>query len=374
VIRRCLEPDPVDRYPDANELASDLQAVADDAALRWTREPLHVRAVRRVRRSWKRAVLVAVVAGSAVGLAMAALREGDDRARDASTASSLLEEGRQALREDDFATALARFDGVFRLTRGRKELVDLHHQAVVAHGQARLKAEVRDRADTVSKAADSARFHLIGSEGRPEEAGAKLEALLAPFRVLDDPDWARSPALLELDPARKARLFRDVDELMYLFASRFDAKDRVGSRRGIAICDRAKAFADPRTWQALRNWLDESPIESIPGDPQAEPSARSSFEWGVLLARQGRPAAAIGWLDRAAYLEPDNAWYQYHLATIQANSGDARASMPHYEAAIALEPSNRRFRLDRARALRSIGEWARAEEDERRAGGSEWRP
>jgi tetratricopeptide (TPR) repeat protein len=369
VIRRCLEPDPADRYPDANELAADLQAVADDAPLRWTREPLLVRAVRRARRSWKRVVLVAVVAGSAVALLMAALREEDDRARDASNASALLKEGQQSLRKDDFATALARFDEVFRLTTGREELVDLHYQAVVAKGQARLTAEVRARADALAKAGSTLRFHLIGVDGGADKAEAELEAAVASFRVLDDPEWARAPALTMLDPSRKARLFREIDELLFMLIAGFDPKDPRASLRGIALCDRAQGFAaDRRPWQALRDWLDDPPTTSSPGDPQAEGSAPACYEWGVLLEKQGRIAAALGWLDRAAYLEPGNAWYQYHLATLQARSGDARASMTPYAAAIALEPTNPRFRLDRARALRSIGEWARAKEDERLVG------
>ena len=40
VIRRCLEPDPADRYRSAAELAADLQAVADDLPLAHAREPL----------------------------------------------------------------------------------------------------------------------------------------------------------------------------------------------------------------------------------------------------------------------------------------------------------------------------------------------
>ena len=39
MIRRCLEPDPADRYALAAELAADLQAVADDAPLCFAREP-----------------------------------------------------------------------------------------------------------------------------------------------------------------------------------------------------------------------------------------------------------------------------------------------------------------------------------------------
>jgi eukaryotic-like serine/threonine-protein kinase len=367
VIRRCLEPEPSARYPNANELAADLQAVADDAPLRWTREPLLVRAVRRGRRSWKRAVLVAVVAGAGVALLMAALREEADQARVASTASALLDEGKQSLRKDNFSTALARFDEVSRLTNGRDALADLRYQAIIARGQARLTAEVRGRADALSKAAWSLRFHLIGSESSAK-AASEVEALVAPFRVLNDPEWARAAALTMLDPSRKTRLFRDIDEILFLYASGFDVRDRQASLRGIALCDRAKGFAqDFRPWQALRNWLDDPPITSSPADPQAERSAQSCFEWGVLLERQGRMASAIGWLDRAAYLEPGNAWYQYHLATTQARSGDARGSLVPYGAAIALEPANGRFRIDRARVLRSLGEWARAQEDEKRA-------
>ena len=365
VIRRCLEPDPLERYPDASELAADLQAVADDAPLRWTREPILVRAVRRVRRSWKRAVLVAVVAGSAVALALSAIREEDDRARVASTASALFEEGRRSLRADDFPTAQARFDGVRQLATGRPELAGLAVKAVVAGGQARLTAEVRDRADALSRAASTIRLALIGAEGRPEEAEAGLVDLLGKFRVLDDLDWAKAPGLTFLDPARKARLLRDVEELLYLFAAGLDSRQ---GRRGVALCDRAFKFAaDPRPWQALRNWLDESPISAIPDNPREESSAPTCFEWSVLLDRQNRPAAAIAWLDRAAEIEPGHSWYQYHLATLLARSGDARTSLAAYGAAIALEPDNPRFRLDRAKALRSIGEWARAEQDERRA-------
>ncbi len=156
---------------------------------------------------------------------------------------------------------------------------------------------------------------------------------------------------------------------MFLLAAGFDSRDERSSRQGVEFCDRARRFAsDPRPWQALRNWLDDSPISWLPDDPQAELSPRSCFEWGVLIAKMGRSAAAIAWLDRATVLEPNNPWYQYHLATIQARSGDARSSLAAYGAAIALEPFNRRFRLDRAEAFRSIGEWARADEDERQAG------
>ena len=365
VIRRCLEPDPDRRYPGAGELAADLQAVADDAPLKWTREPLHVRAVRRLRRSWKRAVLVALVAGSAVGLGMSALREEDDRARAASTATALLEEGRQSLRRDDFPTASARFDAVGRLTEGRPELHHIRARARVQQRKAGLTGEVRDQADAFFRAAEGLRYRLIGVEGRPDEVEPGLEAVLSPFGVVAEVDWARRPELTLLDPARKARLLHDVDEVLFLFASGLDPR---AARRRVALCDRAMAFTDDRRpWQALRDWLDDSEIPSIPDDPRAERSAKSCFEWGVLLERRGLSKASTAWLERASWLDPSDSWYHYHLATMLVGADNARDAIPQYDAALAIEPENRRFRLGRVRALRSIGQWAKAKEDEERA-------
>jgi serine/threonine protein kinase len=369
VIRRCLQPDPADRFANASELAADLQAVADDSPLRWTREPIRVRAVRRARRSWKRALLVALVAGSAVALAMSALRDERDRVRVASTASTLLDEGKQSFRRDDFATATARFEEVLRLTSGQPDLHEIRLQATAQKARARVAGQARAEADALFQGASALRFRLIGVEGNPEDAEGELERLLSPFRVLAEVDWARRPELTFLDPDRKARLIREVDELLFLLAARLDPGDPRSSRRGVELCDRGLKFTDDRKpWVALRHRLDDSPAEPFQPDPRAERSAKSCYEWGVLLDRQGRRAPSRAWLDRAARLEPGRSWYHYHLAMLQARDGDAAGSLPQFEAAIALEPSNRRFLLDRARALRSIGEWARAEDDEERAG------
>ena len=368
VIRRCLEPDPDRRYPNANELAADLQAVADDAPLKWTREPIHVRAVRRLRRSWKRAVLVAVVAGSAVGLAMSALRDEDDRARATLTAANLLEEGIQSLGRDDFVTASARFDEVRRRAEGRPELRHLQAQAQIHRAKARLTGQVRGQADALLKAASNLRYRLIGVEGRPEEVEPALEAVLSTFGVLNEVDWVRRADLSLLDPSRKSRLIHDIDEVLFLFVAGLDPRDPRSARLGVAHCDRAMAFTDDRRpWQALRNWLDDSPIPAIPDDPQTEGSAKSCYEFAALLDRQGRSRVAIAWLERAAWLDPGNSWYHYHLATLLARSDDALGSIQQYGEALTVEPDNRRFRLDRARALRSIGEWQKARQDEDRA-------
>jgi eukaryotic-like serine/threonine-protein kinase len=370
VIRRCLAPDPMARYPHAGELAADLQAVANDEPLRWTREPLLVRAVRKARRSWRKAVLVAVVAGSAVAVLMTSFREGEEQKRVASTAKILLSEGRHSLKLDEFDTASARSQEVVRLTENRPELHDLALSAKAQLGQARMSAEVRAVADKLFQGIAALRSRMIDGE----ETDRDLATLLAPFRVLDDSDWNKQPRLGFLDPNRKKRLIREVDEILFQFAVMLDPRDRRSSRRGLEICDRALAFTDDKKpWQALRSWLNDSPLPILTEDPRAESSAKSCFEWALMADRQGKGRSASEWLIRATFLEPWNAWYEFQLATILARD-DAAESIAHYRVAISREPENKRFRIERARAYRSIGEWGLALDDEAWVSRAESRP
>ncbi len=367
VIRRCLEPDPDDRFPTAAELAVDLQAVADDAPLRSTREPLTVRLVRRARRSWKKLALVVAVVAAAVALTMVAAREVGERARFEEDAALLLRQGQSSLRRDDFADASAQFASVERIARDRPELARLRVQARAYAASARETGRFRAQADAMARAASDLRFLLVDPE--PRSGDAEFEAVLAPFRVLTDPAWARSPDLRFLDGPREARLLRDADELIFLHAARLDPRDARAARRGVELCDRALAFTGSRgPWRALRARFDESPSPESGDDPRAETSAPAAFEWAVLRDRQGRAKSAAAWLERASRIEPDDLWYHSHLAAILARSGRADDALRHLEAAVALDPASPRSRLQRAAVLRAVGEWARAADDEERAG------
>jgi tetratricopeptide (TPR) repeat protein len=275
----------------------------------------------------------------------------------------LLQEGKTAFHRDDFATASAKYEEVKRLTENRPELRDLASQASSHLALARFTDEVRARADSSFQGIAALRYRILDGQ----DTNGELVSLLAPFQVLDDLEWFKHPRLTVLNDSRRKRLVREVDELLFQFVVTLDPRERGSARRGIEICDRVLGFTDDKKpWQALRSWLDDSPLPTLSQDPASETSAKSCFEWALLDDRLGRVRSAEHWLDQASFLEPSNPWYEFRFATILCRE-DAEQAITHYRAAITSEPQNPRFLLDRAKAYRSIGEWNLATRDENQA-------
>ncbi len=370
VIRRCLEPDPKGRFPAASELASDLQAVAEDLPLRWTREPLNVRAVRRLRRSWRRLVLAVALGAGIATLATSTLREGGERVRIEREAAQLLGEARASLRGGEFAVAIVQCRQVAKLTRDRPHLRYLAIQAAGSQASARESLRFRAEADALEASALKLKARLIEPDARLDPLAAEAARALAPFRVFEDVAWSRSPALTFLDAPRKARLLRDADELLFGLASRLDPLDPRQARRGVELCDRALA-ADPESppWRALRGRFDGS-AQPLDHDPTGEASPRTCFEWATLFALDRNPAMARTWLDRSVTLDPADPWYHLALANCLVRQDAPTEALGQFEAAVALRPTDPTIRRSRARLFRSIGETTRAESDEARANSS----
>ncbi len=367
VIRRCLEPDPKDRFPVAAELAADLQAVADDLPLRWTSEPLAVRAVRRLRRSWKRLVVAVAFGAGAATLASTSLHAGGERVRLETEATELLREGRSSLRQGEFTAAIAQFQQVARLARGRPDLRHLAVQAGGSQASARETLRVRAEADALAAAALDLKARLREPVGPVAPLADEVARVLAPFRVLEDVAWNRSPVLTFLDDRRKIRLLRDAEELHFALAARFDPLNSSEARRAIDLCDRVLAVAPSSApWRALRGRFDRS-APPMDHDPTGEPSPTVCFEWATLFELDRNPALARAWLEHAVALNSADPWYHLALAKLLAGRNALTEALGHWNTAVALRPDNSAIRLARARLLRATGDTARSEFDEAQA-------
>ena len=367
VIRRCLEPDPTDRFPVAAELAADLQAVADDLPLRWTSEPLTVRAVRRLRRSWKRLVVAVAFGAGAATLATNSVREGGERARIEAEAEGLLAEGKASLRRGEFAAAVAQLKQVAGLARTHADLRYLANQAGGSQGLARESVRVRDEADTLAARALGLKARLNDLDVADASLFVEVAAALAPFRVAEDASWSRSPVLTFLDAGRQARLRRDGDELLFAMAARLDPLDPPAARRGIELCDRALT-GDPASapWRALRDRFAGLTTRPDP-DPAQVRAPAECCAWATLARLDRNPERTRAWLDRAVTLAPDDPWSHLALAACLARQQATTAALGQLEAAVALRPDEPVIRRSRAALLRATGDLARAEEDEQHA-------
>ncbi len=305
VIRRCLEPEPDDRYQGAGELAADLRAIADDLPLCHAREPIFSRLSRRLRRNRRSMARAAAVllAGAAVlgaylnyqferyerfeevrGLYQAACAAIDED--NFERAQALLENAAQRASHSelgtfrhllkwrtfwDFGGKLRRKLDQFWLNPGLEELEEnIHIKATMST----KIVSARSQADTLSKHSEDLRFRLIGLGSDVPGAINELKQLLAPFNVLTSKaDWNKLEyiwGLLTLEQQKDLR--RDVNELLFLWMVQIESSalkldeglalgkpvDRPQLSSALNVCDRALTFAEPREpWLALRALLQE---------------------------------------------------------------------------------------------------------------------
>ena len=299
VIRRCLEPDPIARYQSAAELASDLQAVADDLPLLHAHEAWYDRLSSSIKRNRRRLVTAALLFISVtvlyaffLGFVNSRWEVEEEQAR---WLSQNLEKGKAAANAGDFVAAQQFFEtaadgaarpdenlwvrltdwrrvfaaattGVFdKLSQlGMDRASEIRTEAGEKAQVAKRTTETRAAARAVFRAADELRFRfLLGSEGNElTSATMELKRVLEPFFVFQNPDWTKLeylPELLEKD--QFARLIPQVNELLFLWLCTID--DSVSSRLENAspeIREQARAV--------LKNALDE--CDHAPGFRQAE--------------------------------------------------------------------------------------------------------
>ncbi len=359
VIRRCLEPEPEDRYQRASFMAADLQAVADDAPLPYTHEPWPMRTLASARRRRGRiaAAWAILLAGSALLAGGIGLRV--ERANLLRQASLEADAGQDALDRGDFSAAMARFDSTadlvkrsastpwsylarfndFRHLGGQlsskfqdfksvETAENLWAWAVAKSKLAERTGRVHQKADELFRAADHLRFRLLLDEG-PEltQATVDLQEVLAPFFVLENPDWTKLTHTMPLlDADRRARLESDVNELLFLWMAAIDesagdrpqplSRERASPDGGeglgpaVGLCERALVWAHPkapwlalqarlratRPWQTARSSAAKPdqplrPLLMSPSNVTLVTSSLACFQWGVLAYRDDRLSA-----------------------------------------------------------------------------------
>ena len=347
ILRRCLAPDPADRYDSAAELAVDLQAVADAAPLRFTREPMASQAAGWIRRNRLRIAVAIPIVAVLSAFTAAWFQSQADRLRHESEVHQLFSLGRQWLVAGDCAMAVIHLETAARQADRWPSLRALRHAALQLREEALATAEIRARADTLSRQADPLRFHLLGFRGDAASASRDLEAALRPFGVLENSAWSRREELDRLDPARRHRLLEEVNELLFLWVVAVGTghpNDPAMARRALIFCDRSLAFAEPcGPWETLRDWwrwrlgeLEQPPV--LPRVAARETSARACFQWGLLARLRRDPRLTVTWLERARFLQPANYWHQLALAYNLEQAGEVEGALQHYEAAVALRP------------------------------------
>jgi serine/threonine protein kinase/predicted Zn-dependent protease len=385
VVRRCLAPEPSDRYATAGELAADLQAVADDRPLPHSREPWPGRARRWVRRRRRPLAVAGVIAATLTLTAILIHQAQLDAVKRHEYVKDQLNQGFIAAEKDDFSRAIALFESAERLAMNDRSLEDLEHEAHTQAYYTELKRTIRNDADRLFRAARPLRFRLIGLCGDLPGATSALLEVLHPFYVLENPNWTNRPELSLLDEPRRERLKREVNEMLFLWVIALDRScDETDSEaaaetvnRALGYCDKALVFAQPRgPWRALRArlaaWRNRAPGPLDAEVPiPAETSALACFQWGLLRAREGRRNPAMEWFRQAAQLEPSSYWYHYYLAykldEPPRNDVHADEALVHYDTAVALEPDAPWVRFCRAQLYRQRNGWQRALDDLHRA-------
>ncbi|HKB40911.1 MAG TPA: serine/threonine-protein kinase, partial [Gemmataceae bacterium] len=239
IVQHCLEPRPESRYQSARELQVDLERQLQQQPLRHARETLRERARKWLRRNPRLASAGALLTACAVVLFLlfAALSNRDRRLEAYQSADT------------------------FRHFREEARTVQFHI----------LSGRTTDRAEL-------------------DEGVSRCQALLARYRVLDDPAWQQAPAVRPLSPEDRRRLTEEVGELLLLWA------------RVIVLRAEGEAGERPAAEEALR--LNQRAEECYPG---SAPRAlwRQRAELLRLLNREPEAKAAAFRADRVTVTPHD---------------------------------------------------------------------
>jgi serine/threonine protein kinase/predicted Zn-dependent protease len=348
VIRRCLEPEPTNRYQTAAFLAADLQAVADDLPLKHTREPWTSRAVGWVRRRRRLLAMAAVILLASTTCLAALLSVLNQRTKDFEVVQRAYQRGVEAYDNGDYRTSKLHFDAAadladrysqnswgaltklnnfrelgtilsdkFKKIESPRNLDEIKARALAKSQLADRIDKTRSDADALFEAADGAdgllfRLHL--GEGRElVRTFEDLQKALAPFYVLKSEDWTKLGHTLPLlDHDRRERLLIVVNELLFLWMAQIDERletspdshnekavlsDHEAVESGLKICQKALVWVEPKEpWLAMvarfkTQKARRAQTQGPAGIPRADPAAAEP----LTVALESSPLACFQW-------------------------------------------------------------------------------
>ncbi|HZY85306.1 MAG TPA: protein kinase [Gemmataceae bacterium] len=325
IVRKCLAPDPRQRYQHAGHLATDLRRFLENLPLRYAPElSRRERVTKWLKRHPRLTSSATVAVVAAVMLGSVAVSLVGIRGHLAATQEQL-----DASRAED-----------------RKRAFEAGTQRALC--LVNTTAELSD--------------HL-----RPgQEACAEALGL---YGVLDRDDWQAQPAWQRLSAEERQRLGEDTRELLLLLAwsrARGAEKDPEPLREALRLLDRAEKVEGLPTSRAL--WEDRARYLALLGEPEQAKQAhqtaaglrpagvRDFYLLAASYARSGRYAEAVTELDQALKQSPRHYWSCFQRGICHQELGRHVLAAGDFGACIGLWPEfalgyfNRGYNLDRAGA------------------------
>jgi tetratricopeptide (TPR) repeat protein len=323
ILRKCLMPDPAQRYQHAGHLAADLRRFLEDQPLRYAPELSRAERVRKwFRRHPRLTSSVTVAAVAAVLLAGVAC-------------------------------------GLVGL---QQHLAATQRQLEASQAQERKRAfegGTQSALCLINTTADMQDHLLRGQQVCRETLGL--------YGVLDRDDWQQQPAWQRLEPEERQRLGEDVRELLILLAwteVRFALDDADTERKALALLDRGEAVeglpASRALWEDRAGYLgrlgDSAGARAAHDQAARVPAAsvRDHYLLATSYARNGRYADAVAELDQGLQQNPRHYWSSFQRGICYQELGKHALAAGDFGTCIGLWPEfalgyfSRGVSLDRA--------------------------
>jgi serine/threonine protein kinase len=307
ILRRCLAPDPADRYRRALELAEDLDALCRDEPLVFAPAPRAPLGVLRWARRRRRAVATGVLCVSVAAVCAVAIQ----RATTASLSQSA-------------SSKLARlWDGadgeIFRY-----------------HWPGRWRADDTDRPEDAFQ--HLAYYNIL-------DAGDWRER--DDYRALPEPDRLELEVWLLEQALRLARGLGERSDAQADWQRSLEAIERV-----IALRPLGPLQAQRRHLRHLLGLADPAATDPRASKANAAPQPRWMEEYLLgVEAEPHRAEDALAHYRKVLDERPDSFWAHYRASAMASRLGDSRAVAVHLEHCIARRPQNARLRTKLAGCL-----------------------